>query len=237
MMRMRHIAALLPAASLLMLLAGCAGSRSWTVPADLSHGEPSRLVADAAGAGKLSALMEAAETQLFDSDEDRMADFLRAALASGKLMPSETETAEWMLHDVCERNAPGTTAADFRFATPDISENTLLTYLPGKPLCVIFYDPDCDHCKKVIAKLSGELASLVDVLAVCVDSTPRRWEQTRDALPGPWVKAFDRSEVTLNDIYMIRSLPSIYLLDADRTVVMKNPTAGRLLDHLKGAGK
>lgn len=237
MMRPRHITAVL-AASLLMLLTGCAGSRSWTVPANLSHGEPAKVVADAANAGKLSALMEAAETQLLDSDEERMAEFLRAALATGKLTPSETETAEWMLHDVCERNAPGSAAADFRFGTPDISENTLLTYLPGKPLCVIFYDPDCDHCKKVIAKLAeGELARLVDVLAVCVDSTPKRWEQTRDALPADWVKAFDRSEVTLNDIYMIRSLPSVYLLDADRNVVMKNPSAERLLDHLKGAEK
>lgn len=214
------------------LLAACSAAKTWTVPADLMQGNPAELVKQAAAAGQLRELMEAAETKVFDVDEERMAQFLRAALATGRLSESETSTAEWMLHDVCEVNAPGSEAADFRFGTPEKSENTLLTHLPGKPLVMILYDPDCDHCREVIAELA-DLGQQIDVLAVCIDSTFKRWEVTRSALPGDWVKGFDRSGITENDIYVVRTLPSIYLLDSSRHVVLKNPSVERLLTTLK----
>lgn len=232
---MRH-AGIIATVALALAAAGCGSSRPWTVPADLSAGSAEALVREAAACGALPKLLEAAETQLFDTDEARMGEFLTAALASGKLSDSDRGTAEWMLHDVIEVNAPGKIAAEFRFATAEKSENSLLGYLPGKPLAMILYDPDCSHCTEVIEELSG-LGSLVDVLAVCVESTPKRWEQTRGSLPADWVAAYDRSDVMANDIYVIRRLPSVYLLDADRKVILKNPAPGDLLNRLKGGAK
>lgn len=218
--------------ALLLLTVGCASRRAWTVPSDLSRGDASQTINDAAAAGSLPALLEAAQTQLFDRDEERFGEFLRAALASGKLSDDDAATARWMLHDIIEVNSPGTAAADFRFGTPDKSENTLHTYLPGKPLAVIFYDPDCEHCKEVIAELSG-LGSLIDVLAVCIEATQKRWEQTRDALPADWVKAYDRTGVIANDVYPIRVLPSLFLLDGGRKVTLKNPSPAKLIESCR----
>lgn len=214
------------------VLAGCAASRPWTMPADLMQGDARKIVAEAAANGSLGRLMEHAESTVFNVDEERMAELLREALATGKLSESETATAEWMLHDVCEVNARGSIAADFRFATEEASENRLLTYRPGEPLLLLFYDPDCSHCREVIAELAAaEPGRLPQVLAVCIEASAKRWEQTRDALPKEWIRAYDRSDVLANDIYIIRSMPSIYLLDSDRRIELKNPTVSNLLSR------
>lgn len=216
-----------------LLLAGCAARRSaWSVPADLTQGAAERMVADAAAAGKLPDLLEAAETAVFPNDEERMAEILRAALATGALNETQTSTAEWMLHDVCEVNAPGTKAADFMFGTLTKASLTLHDYLPGKPLVLLFYDPDCDHCREVIEELSA-IGSQIDVLAVDIAGNEKRWRQSVGLLPEDWTGAFDRSGILGNDTYVIRSMPSVYLLDAERTVVLKNPTPERLLKHLE----
>lgn len=215
-----------------LLLTSCAGAKAWTVPADLHKGDAAGIVQDAVKAGQLRDLMIMAEEQLFNTDEERFAEFLRAALASGSLSCDEVATAEWMLHDVCELNAPGSDATDIKFKTPEQDDLSLKTYLPGKDLVLIIYDPDCSSCKSVLGQLT-ELGAKVNVLAVCVESTEERWAQTRDALPQDWVKAFDCSDIILNDYYIIRSMPGIYLLDRERKVILKHPKPEQLLEYLK----
>lgn len=204
------------------ILTGCASARTWTVPSDLTQGNIKQIVAEATKSNALGDLLRHAETTLLDTDEQRMAELLRAALATGSLSQSQTATAEYFLHDVCEKNAPGTVATDFRFATPEASENRLLSFRPGEPLLMLLYDPNCAHCREVIAELS-EIADLPTVLAVCIESSPKLWEQTRDDLPAEWIKAYDRSGILSEDLYSIRQFPSIYLLDGNRQVILKNP--------------
>lgn len=145
---------------------------------------------------------------------------------------TDAEIVRWKLNDVCLLNAEGTPAADFTFDLFGGPRGvTMSRYLKGQPLCLIFYDPDCHHCTEVIGQL-GELAGLVNVLAVCVESTPERWEETCGALPEGWGRAFDRSNLNETEAYILRAFPSVYLLDADRNVVLKNPTASRLLNFL-----
>ncbi len=157
--------------------------------------------------------------------------YLRAALPR-LTDETEAEIARWKLDEVCQLNAEGTPAADFTFDLFNGPRGVAMNrYLKGQPLCVIFYDPDCRHCTEVIGEL-GELAGLVNVLAVCVESTPGRWEESCSALPAGWGRAYDRSNLMETEAYMLRAFPSIYLLDADRNVVLKNPTASRLLNFL-----
>ncbi len=215
-----------------VILFGCAGTKTWVVPADLQEGSAADMVKDAVDAGRLRDLMITAEEQLFDTDEMRFAEFLRAALASGKLSDDEVSTAQWMLHDVCELNAPGSKATDFEFDTPEQTGLSLHNYLPGNNLILIIYDPDCGSCKSVIGQLTA-IGEQVNVLAVCVEASESRWTETRDSLPADWVKAFDRSGIISNDNYIIRSMPGVYLLDGERNVVLKHPKPEQLLEFLK----
>lgn len=145
---------------------------------------------------------------------------------------TEREVAAWKLNDVCMLNAEGTPAADFEFDLYGGPRGLSLSrYLKGQPLCVVFYDPDCHHCREIISELEN-LADHIKVLAVCVESTPQRWQETCEALPRGWARAFDRSDIAETEVYMLRALPSIYLLDGNHNVVLKNPSPQRLLNYL-----
>lgn len=211
----------------IMALAAIAVS-SCTAARPTVSATPAEAVAAAAAQGKLSELLREAEEQYFDSNEALYGQYLSAALATGKLSDSDAQKAEWILDYYIHKNAPGTTAADFRFATTERSENDLHAFLLGEPLIMIFYDPDCRHCSEVIKQLAPLQGN---VLAVCVDSTPQRWEQTRDALPPNWIKAYDRTGILDRDLYSVRALPSIYLLDGERNVILKNPAPDTLLQQ------
>lgn len=187
-------------------------------------------------ADSLPGLLERVSDLLFEPTspsycEGLMALYLEAALPR-LADETEREVARWKLEEVCRVNAEGTEAADFRFDLQGGPRGCRMSrYLKGQPLCVVFYDPDCRHCAQVIKELEG-LSARVNVLAVCVDSTPERWAETCGSLPGGWARAYDRSDVSENETYVLRGLPSIYLLDADRRVVLKNPSAQRLINYL-----
>lgn len=186
-------------------------------------------VAQAAAKGKLADLLAEAEECYFASDEAVYGEYLTAALATGKLSEADAQKAEWMLDYYIRKNAVGTTAADFRFATPEQSECTLHSFMPGDTITMIIYDPDCAHCSEVIKELTPLRGN---VLAMCVESTPQRWEQTRQALPKGWIQAYDRTGILDQDLYSLHSLPSIYLLDGERKVILKNPSPSVLLQSL-----
>lgn len=216
---MRYLAIIIA----IFALTGCKSVEQASQPAT-----PAEAVAQAAAKGKLAALLEQAQEQYFPADEATFGEYLAAALATGKLSDTDAQKAEWMLDYYIRKNAPGTVAADFRFATPEHSECTLHTFLPGQPLTLIIYDPDCDHCRDVIKQLNGLQGN---VLALCVESTPQRWEQTRSALPEGWIKAFDRTGILDQDLYSAYSLPQVFLLDGERKVILKNPTPEALLQQ------
>lgn len=207
-------------------------------PEELSAESAETLVQRAIKAKQLPQLLETAEELFFNPasesyDESRMAEILRAALAAGKLKPDDVSTAEWMLHDVCEVNAPDSLAANIKLELPSQDYVMLHDYLPGKPIVLFFYDPTCRHCRSIMNQLT-ELAAMIDVLAVCIDAPHKLWIETRDGLNPGWVSAFDMTKVTETDDYVIRGLPGIYLLDANRKVILKNPTPQKLLSTLKG---
>lgn len=166
-----------------------------------------------------------------DYCEGLMALFLRAAMPR---LGDETErdVAQWKLESVCELNAEGTAAADFSFDLFGGPQGLMLSEFraEGERLCLLFYDPDCGHCAEVIARLND---LPVKVLAVCVDNTPERWAATAPGLPAEWAKAYDRSDIPESEIYMLRSLPSVYLLDGRGRVELKNPAPERLINFLK----
>lgn len=151
-----------------------------------------------------------------------------------RLTATDAEVAQWKLNGVCRLNAEGSAAADFTVKLADGKQVKMSRYLPGQPLLVVFYDPMCRHCHSTISALAKlNLPSRrLNVLAVCVEGSNELWADTRDALPQGWRAAYDLDRIVDNEIYLIRSLPSIYLLDAQRKVLLKNPPVERLKTFL-----
>ena len=97
-----------------------------------------------------------------------------------------------------------------------------------RPLLLLFYDSECNTCVHTLERmrLSRPLARLLALrrlrlLLVCVEGetlqhpSSHRW-------PSPWIWATAVPDGTLEEGYLLRGLPSFYLLDAHRRVVLKD---------------
>ncbi len=139
------------------------------------------------------------------------------------------------------KNRVGTVAADFSFETRDGKRLRLSEAAPGRRVLLLFYDPDCDHCMQTIAELSGsaplnEAVARGDMAVVAVyagfgSSARAAWRRTLDRLPAAWTVGFDSGTVYTRDLYVLRNLPALYLLDASRRVILKDAAPARLAEH------
>ncbi len=100
----------------------------------------------------------------------------------------------------------------------------------AEPVLLFFYDPDCHHCRVVMREIKDSIGGL-KVLAVCVDSTQERWLETSGGLPEGWISAYDLTDVQAEDLYIIRALPAMYLLDGEGKVKLKTYNPKQLLNE------
>ena len=197
-----------------------------------------------ADAGALSLLAETAEKYLYEQDSPLFneeyyllfADALAAApLRDYGRLRIEAQRA------AMRKNRVGTVAADFSFETRDGKRLRLSEAAPGRRVLLLFYDPDCDHCMRTIAELSGsaplnEAVARGDMAIVAVyagfgSSDRAAWRRTLDRLPAAWTVGFDSGTVYTRDLYVLRNLPALYLLDASRRVILKDAAPARLAEH------
>lgn len=129
---------------------------------------------------------------------------------------------------LAKMNRPGTRAADFRYITREGKKGTLHS-TEAKRLLLIFYDPDCENCSRIIGELrqDGDLRNAVatgemTVLAVYTEGNRKLWDKTKSDMPAEWIVAIDDSGITENEIYHLPAMPVLYLLDADKKVLRKD---------------
>ena len=136
-------------------------------------------------------------------------------------------------------NATGSPAADFSFVDAKGRPHTLYG-LKAERLLLIFGNPDCHSCVELMAALSADplIAARIRsgdllVLDVYIDEDIATWKANVDAYPADWLNGCDPDGVIRADqVYHVRALPSLYLLDADKTVLLKDATQEKLLATL-----
>ena len=126
---------------------------------------------------------------------------------------------------IAELNRPGTVANDFSYVTRDGKRKSLLSSAKGKLTMVIFYDSDCDNCKHIL----GDLVNItfpdgVKVIAVDVADNKEIWIERSGSLPADWEVGFAIDDLNDERLYHLPALPTVYLLDKDGRVLLKDPT-------------
>ena len=149
--------------------------------------------------------------------------------------------------ELIRKNRPGTVAADFTFETPAGERMRMRETGKGKPLLLLFYEPDCVHCMEVMEELKAmeSLQAMVNrgeltVLAVFPGFDDREtWRRTLGNLPPTWETGFNDGTIYTEDLYVMRRMPTLYLLDEHRRVVARNLSpeqlAGRI-DRIMSTG-
>ena len=130
---------------------------------------------------------------------------------------------------LAEKNRPGMVAADFVYTLAS-GKQARMSALKAEYTLLFFYDPDCEACTEIkgMMRQSARLkemvaAGQVKVLTVYPDEDIALWRNKLDEMDAAWVNAYDQGQVlTLQQRYDLSSLPSFYLLDKDKKVVLKD---------------
>ena len=138
-------------------------------------------------------------------------------------------------------NRIGTKAADFRFT--DKRGRTFNLYGIDAELTLLFFsNPGCTACKDIIDVLNGDpgISGLIadgkmKVLNIYIDEDLEAWRSYMPIYPETWYNGFDPDLVIRGEtLYNVRAIPSLYLLDRDKKVIMKDAPEARLFDWLSG---
>ncbi|MBQ8838425.1 MAG: DUF5106 domain-containing protein [Bacteroidales bacterium] len=152
-----------------------------------------------------------------------------SSLASYEGFSSEVRDKYAYRARMCSLNRIGTKASDFRFADRRGRIRTLYSIEAPKTL-LFFSNPGCEACMNIInvLKETPQIAEMVDngslaVLNIYIDEDIQAWRDYMPVYPEQWYNGFDPDSVLRgNTLYNIRAIPSLYLLDSDKRVLLKD---------------
>ncbi len=139
--------------------------------------------------------------------------------------------------EILEKNQVGKATNDF--SVMDMKGNYLHLYSINSPfLLLIFNHPECSLCHKTEENIESNsfiqrllIESKLKVLAITIDAERGEWE--RHAYPKNWIVGLDVSkEIYSKRLYDIQRLPSLYLLDKEKRVLLKEADYSRLHKYL-----
>lgn len=132
--------------------------------------------------------------------------------------------------ELVKRNNVGDKATDFTYYQPDGTRRTLATTpVKNDRLLLMFYDPECESCHEVLLQMAADTAlaeavraGKLSVLAVYTEGNDEAWRKALPDMPGGWTVGNDREAVKTGALYDLKAMPSLYLLDGQKTVLLKD---------------
>lgn len=139
----------------------------------------------------------------------------------------------------CALNRPGTPAADFTFIDTAGKRRTLYGIQAPYTL-LIFGNPDCHACQEIVKVFDEEpeLGALIGagtlkVVDIYIDEEIDLWKQKKDSYPKNWINGYDPGYVIRTDLlYNVRAVPSLYLLDQKKNVLLKDAPENQVFEAL-----
>ena len=112
----------------------------------------------------------------------------------------------------------------------------------AKYLVLLFYEVDCNHCKKEIKALKTWLEKDkygVKVFAVCTDTSLVKWKKFINEYELNWIHVNGTRSVTpdYHDLYDIRMTPTLFLLDEKKKIIAKRLKTEQLAPFLENYAK
>ena len=140
---------------------------------------------------------------------------------------------------MCALNRTGTKAADFRFAD-QAGRIRRLYDVKADNIILFFSNPGCTACLDIINTLKsmplvaqGIASGRLAVLNIYIDEDLKAWREYMPIYPKEWINGYDPNYVIRTDVlYNVRAIPSLYLLDKDKRVIMKDTPEPRLFEWL-----
>ena len=162
-----------------------------------------------------------------------------SALAQSALIREDYRAGYAWDARVCALNPTGSTAADFTFIDSEGRRRTLHSVKADRTL-LIFGNPDCKACRELVELMEGypEIQARISdgslkVVDVNIDEDIDAWKAHKADYPAQWLCGYDPGFTIRKDrLYSVRAIPSVYLLDAKKTVLLKDATPEKILKAL-----
>ena len=131
--------------------------------------------------------------------------------------------------EMVRKNRIGHPAADFCYTTADGRTRSLYA-LKADYTLLFFNNPDCAMCKELREQIGASpvLAPLIasgclKVLALYPDEDLAAWRAYQPNIPANWINAYDKGCVIRGEQrYDVNAIPSLYLLDSEKRVLVKD---------------
>ena len=170
--------------------------------------------------------------------EDLYLPFVSRLASSGLVDEQDRGRYAWEAQ-VCSLNQTGTPAADFTFVDIAGKRRTLYGIRADYTL-LIFGNPDCNACREIMEQMaaSPEISALIrsgrlKVADIYIDEEIDLWKEKADTYPREWINGYDPAFTIRTDrIYAVRAVPSLYLLDEKKNVLLKDALPETVLQVL-----
>ena len=155
--------------------------------------------------------------------------YLEALL--GKLPQTDAMRSAYRFKlELIRSNNVGDKATDFVYYLSDGTRHTLAaTPVKSNRLLLMFYDPECESCHEVLLQMAADTAlaeavqtGKLSVLAVYTEGNDEAWRKALPDLPKGWTVGTDHEAVKTGALYDLKAMPSLYLLDGQKTVLLKD---------------
>lgn len=140
---------------------------------------------------------------------------------------------------MCRLNPYGSKVADFKFK--DINGRVHSLYGIKATYTVLFFsNPYCPNCKEIMDEFrslenfnwwisAGDLA----IASIYIDRELDEWREYQPNYPDNWITGYDFNYIIREDVlYNVRAIPSLYLLDAEKRVILKDAPQEQIIQYL-----
>lgn len=163
---------------------------------------------------------------------------LAAKLAKSPYVAEDMRPSYEFEASSCAKNRVGTQAADFVFVDRSGSEHNLRGI--KAPWTLLFFsNPGCTNCAEVTRGLWGSQkiqdmvrGGILAVVNIYIDEDLDAWREHLDDYPSSWMIGYNGT-IREDLSYNVRAIPSLYMLDKDKTVMLKDAPAEKILTFIE----
>lgn len=141
--------------------------------------------------------------------------------------------------EMLQKNRVGEGSTDFTYTLASGKTGTLYGLKSAYTL-LLFYNPDCHSCEEIMdfLKSSSAINQLLSagrlvILAVYPDENLEVWKKHLSDIPDSWINSYDDKQILeKKKMYDLKAIPTIYLLDEHKNVLLKDATTRQVEQYL-----
>lgn len=172
-------------------------------------------------------------------DEDFYLPFVEG-MAASPCTKDNMRTAARFEASQCRKNGFGQVVPDFSYKDAAGNKGSLHA-IHADYTMLFFSNPGCNSCKEIIDDIRSCLvispmiqAKRLSIINIYIDEEVQLWRDYLHNYPSEWINGYDYTfSLRSGGGYDIRAIPSLYLLDSHKRVLMKDAPTAKVLSYLQ----